>query len=58
MNFPLSLGERAGPVAKQWEGEGEQVNKFNHLFPLTFPRGSRAGPFLSPLGRGKGNAIP
>ena len=50
--FPLSLGERAGPVAKQWEGEGDQVRQLNHLLPLTFPRVPR-GPLPLPDGARK-----
>jgi hypothetical protein len=47
--FPRPLGARAGPIAKQWEGEGDRVVQLNHLIPLIFPR-LRRGPLLLPHG--------
>src|SRR5438477_5447037 len=60
-------GEREGPIAKQWEGEGQfsrldLLNKGSQnarrdtssTEPLTLPAASRRAPSLSPLSRGEG----
>jgi hypothetical protein len=57
---PRFSGERKGPIAKQWEGEGPAGNwtqVFNQEgnaalrrpLPLTLPTASRRAPTLSPL---------
>ena len=37
LNLPLPFGERRGPTAKRWGGEGVSVHQFRDLNPLTLP---------------------
>ena len=50
LNLPLPFGERRGPTAKRWGGEGASVHQFGDLIPLTLPL-LRNGPL--PLSNGE-----
>jgi len=49
-SFLLPVGEKAGPAAKRWEDEGEQVLKGQYLIPLTFPLLAQWAPSSPPWG--------
>jgi hypothetical protein len=48
--FLLPVGEKAGPAAKRWEDEGEQVLQSQYLIPLTFPLLAQWAPSSPPRG--------
>ena len=50
VSFLLPLGEKAGPAAKRWEDEGEQVLQGQYRFPLTFPLPAQWAPSSPPWG--------
>jgi Na+-translocating ferredoxin:NAD+ oxidoreductase RnfC subunit len=50
LSFLLPMGEKAGPAAKRWEDEGEQVLHGQYLIPLTFPLLKQWAPSSPPWG--------
>src|SRR5713226_4595072 len=53
LQFPLPSGEREGPVAKRWEGEGIRLDRRRALTPALSPWGrggsERVGEPRSPM---------
>jgi hypothetical protein len=53
--FLLPAGEKAGPAAKRWEDEGEQVPQGQHPLSLTFPLLAQWAPSSPQRGEEKRN---